>query len=283
MKELSSKSRIFMILLAIFFHIVVTSVIFQFYTLSQRVYLALIYLLLIGLFFTISKRFSYLLLVVFLMGYGGVQLVLVWYYQVSFSFQSTEIIKHALSLLSATSLWLTIYLLKDQNDLMDILYGELDTYRKYDQKTLLLTANEFEYRLKPLLMSLSRRNENGFIVMTTICDDVPDFQVNTIFDFLSESWLKTVRDSYDLVGKVNTHQIVVALQNTNGEGVDIVLERLKKNIKNPDVVKNSIYQIHVIDIAEVSEDLNSKTLLYDLSSLNLFSGEISKEWTLYAK
>lgn len=92
-----------------------------------------------------------------------------------------------------------------------------------------LTKHEFEKQSTMILSTMARRGETGYYILIDV-SALSRRTRRTALTAVGSIVKTTVRDHYDIVGKINDRTIGFLLQNTTEEGVDIVKERLEKNL-----------------------------------------------------
>lgn len=93
-----------------------------------------------------------------------------------------------------------------------------------------LTKHEFEKQATMILSTMKRRNETGYYIMIDV-SALPRRTRRTVLTAVGSIVKTTVRDHYDIVGKINDHTIGFLLQNTTEEGFETVNARLNRNMQ----------------------------------------------------
>ena len=92
-----------------------------------------------------------------------------------------------------------------------------------------LTKQEFEKQSTMILATMARRNETGYYIRIDV-SALPRRTRRTAMTTIGSIVKTTVRDHYDIVGKIDEHTIGFLLQNTSEEGMNIVKSRLDNNL-----------------------------------------------------
>ncbi|HWR39913.1 MAG TPA: hypothetical protein VN611_10470 [Patescibacteria group bacterium] len=169
--------------------------------------------------------------------------------------QSEKIIKLVVFILTLGITWLLILQIKTIVDKLSQAEILVNRYKKYEDEAEILTLNEFLYRGELLHIAMKRRGENGYILRIRIIPGRKSFAMQTLFENFSRAAVRTIRENYDLIGKISDNELAVFLQNTHADGVKIVTERFVKNLNAIINVPAYIYEIQVSDIGEKWQDV----------------------------
>ncbi|WDM00471.1 hypothetical protein JI721_12170 [Alicyclobacillus cycloheptanicus] len=93
----------------------------------------------------------------------------------------------------------------------------------------ILTRNEFLYQTEMVLISMSRRQESGYLLTIEIGSAAAGTS-SALFHTLVSIFLSSVRGHYDLVGQAGSNTIWILLQNTSEKGLQIVSRRIHQKI-----------------------------------------------------
>lgn len=123
-------------------------------------------------------------------------------------------------------LWLSISLVK--NNLLEIkeLKRKVASLQRRDQESGLLLYEEFVERLKIIVTGMRRRQEQGYFIFVSINTRKKGWASESVVWSVSQQVILSVRERYDLVAKINGNLLIVALQNTDREGCDVVKTRI---------------------------------------------------------
>lgn len=94
-----------------------------------------------------------------------------------------------------------------------------------------LTRHEFEKQAAIILSTMARRNETGYFIQINL-SKFPRKTKRTSLVAVGGIVHTTVRDHYDIVGKIDEHTIGFLLQNTTASGLETVKARIEHNMKN---------------------------------------------------
>ncbi len=107
---------------------------------------------------------------------------------------------------------------------------QVTALRKMDEAVSVLSGNEFKDRLKTIVVSLHRRNEPGAVIFVSIPSQVIGFggrryTPEAVLQLVVETTLASVRDQFDIVGRISHSTIGIVLQRCDREGAQRVLQR----------------------------------------------------------
>jgi hypothetical protein len=220
----------------------------------------------LGVVYNVLKPLgSFALLVSIVIGLGFLFSGSAWVLNWDNGIQIEAIGTHILLALLLGSLWVQVYLAKKYKTDYLILHSKVLELMKYEDQQKLLTYNELSSRLKVLYTGLQRRKEQGYIIIVEIKLQDKEFGLKTIYRIVSEAAIESIRNDYDLVGKLTDHKIVIVLQNTDEVGLDIVNNRFKEKLQNGNV---PLEYINISSQQMVEE-------WYELE--NMLSNEVTKE------
>ncbi|PZD96295.1 hypothetical protein DNH61_08855 [Paenibacillus sambharensis] len=147
-------------------------------------------------------------------------------------------------------LWLTVSQLVKYGQAYSEMNEELQELRKYEKDASVLTINEFMYRMESIFVAMRRRKEQGYLLKIKINAAGKEFAKKSVFHAFATAALKSVREQYDLVGKVSDYELVVLLQNTNRDGASIVEERFKAYLHQEVNVPESFYETSLLELPD---------------------------------
>lgn len=91
----------------------------------------------------------------------------------------------------------------------------------------ILTRREFEKQATFVLSNMKRRKETGFYIKISLAKEKRTVRRKLLL-MLADMSYTTFRKNYDLVGKYDEKTLVILVQNTNEQGLEIVMNRLNK-------------------------------------------------------
>lgn len=283
---MKKQNDVLIILSGLFLHLCSIASLFLFFKDVNILIILGIYVGSLALFFSTKTKYAYVVLILYILGYAIAQTLYIWLMELNPNIQFEFVLKNILVLLSAISLWLVIYLLKKTQLKIQEYLNIIKENEKYVKISNVLTSTEIEYRLKSLLTNLSRHKQRGYIILIKIDDAIESYKSKPIFDILGKAWIKNIRGNYDLVGKINDKTLLVAIQNSNNEGLSIVMNRFFETLRQAANIDTSLFTIYTLDILNYVENKRNSDESFsnfDVMDIDLFSGEVSKEMIKYAK
>lgn len=191
-------------------------------------YASIVYFCLYMLFMFVSNRVAF---VIFITG----SLLLAFYFLAkafiddwSTNIQFEMLSFHFLVAMNGFVIYMSAYYFKKITKENERLTGKVNELERYFMDTELLTKQEFQQRAELVITSMRRRNEQGYLLRLNV-GRLGDFIRDSAMLTLADISLHTVRGQYDLVGKWDNNTLVILLQNTNEEGLEIVLNRWREN------------------------------------------------------
>lgn len=119
---------------------------------------------------------------------------------------------------------------------------EVNRLRKVEDKTGIITFNEFLAQAQLLFTGLIRRKEEGFLVKIYFNSEEARYKKRVMSEKLSKIILDSIRAEYDLACQLNTNSFLLFLNNTNENGTKIVLDRINQKIESDQKLSlSSIY------------------------------------------
>ena len=182
--------------------------------------------------------------------YSGLAFVYSW----GQALQIDAIIKTMLYIFLLGLTWLITLQLKKIRRASGETTSLLKQLQKYDDQVQLLTLNEFLYRAEATLIAMRRRQEKGFILRVTIDLKGKHFALKTLYQHFAQAALLSIRNNYDLVGKLSDTDMVLLLQNTNPQGTEIVVQRFTEKVCQTLQLPSDIYRIEVNELPETWEE-----------------------------
>lgn len=119
----------------------------------------------------------------------------------------------------------------------------VEDLEQYIGESKLLTRQEFERRQVLIEAGMQRRAETGIILHFNF-NSFSNYTKKSVMDRVASLLLDTVRQEFDLVSKYDENTLVILLQNTNEQGANIVLNRLRPQLKEW-LTEDAIEQINM--------------------------------------
>lgn len=218
---------------------------------SQIYFISMIVLMfLIGILSMLMRTmYSFAILITIILGLAFYNVGTSWYFAWDLSKQGINIAVQALLSFAALMAWIYGYTVQKNRVVLQTLNSELLRLRKYEEHTGILTLNEFLEQAEILFTGMKRRKETGFLVHILI-NERKDYKQRILRDKLSKAVLESIRTKFDLAGQLHPTAVILYLNNTTEQGVEIVLERLKGKLDH--ISSQSIS----FEIARVPENWN---------------------------
>lgn len=145
-----------------------------------------------------------------------------------------------------TSWWLMIAIAKHIYDQLTDAKRQLRMLLRQDPTTGILTKSEFLNEARIIINTMNRRGEKGMLIVIRVVSP-DDKEPKAVLRLLGAVITKSIRNGYDIAGKLGKSTIGILLQNADEHVVDIVLDRIKSNLeKNPHVDVEKLW--HSLDI-----------------------------------
>ena len=93
-----------------------------------------------------------------------------------------------------------------------------------------LTRREFEKQEAFVLSNMKRRKETGFYIKVNLSKEKRTVKKKLLLALADISYA-TFRKNYDLIGKYDEETLIILVQNTNEQGLEIVMGRFNKLIE----------------------------------------------------
>ncbi|WP_080845802.1 hypothetical protein [Cytobacillus gottheilii] len=155
--------------------------------------------------------------------------------------------------------WVLVHYLKKTVNESNQLYEKVKSLEKYDVTTKLLTTHEFLDQSKIVQKGAARRNESLWLLVLELNHEKKT-TLATLKHKLSQIVFSSIREEYDFVTATNKG-ILILVQNTNENGVEVVLQRIHSKSHT---VFNQIrppYQykcLEIISIQQIIEEVEEK-------------------------
>jgi membrane protein implicated in regulation of membrane protease activity len=203
------------------------------FALDQPLYtFMLICMLVIGILsMQIKTLYGLAILIIFILGIAFYNVAVAWVMKWDFKLQGISIGIQTILSFGILISWICGYSIRKNHTDLLALRDKVTTLQKVEEKTGILTFNEFLAQAQLLYTGMKRRNEEGFLIKISFKKEQSDYKARVIKDKLSKVILKTIRTDFDLACPLNTRAVLLYLNNTNSKGVEIVLSRIKQNIE----------------------------------------------------
>ncbi|WP_434165442.1 dGTP triphosphohydrolase [Bacillus thuringiensis] len=153
-----------------------------------------------------------------------------WIHLWSTSDQWQYMITHFLMAANFFIVYITTHLLKKVIHENKTLTERVRTLEQYIGESKLLTRQEFERRQALLTTAMNRRKETGVIVSFDFTS-FSKYTKESVMERVASLLVDTVRNDFDLAAEYDENTLVILLQNTNGTGADIVMNRLQPKLE----------------------------------------------------
>ncbi len=186
--------------------------------------------LLYGLFLFLSPLRSFTLLVAVILLHAFSAVAQGWKFGWNVGTQFQSIVLQLVVLGLAAASWAQAAELRRWARQYEEAQRQIAALRKMDEAVSVLSANEFKDRLKAIVVSLRRRNEPGVIIFVSIPSHVVGFggrryTPEAVLQVVGETALASVRDQFDIVGRISPSTIAIVLQRCDREGAHRALRR----------------------------------------------------------
>lgn len=157
------------------------------------------------------------------------------------------------------------------------LQNEVAKLRKVESSTGLLTINEFLVQAQLLFINLKRRNEQGYLLHVRLNDVLAPYQMKLMNEKISKVLLQSVREKYDLICQLDPQALLLFLNNTSADGLEVVIQRMVGKLEQENVSAH----LYSIEIKQLNEEWNEtefliRSLQTGFSRKNITVGEV--EW-----
>lgn len=182
------------------------------------------------LFSFVSSNNGFVFFLVLTIGIGIYHTGVAFYTKASNLNQMGMILSYFVVIVGIALLWLLFYLIKSVQKEHHHMQKKVETLEKFEKNEHVFTKTEFLARTTLLYTGMRRRGEQGYLLMLEL-DGEKKYIQSSLFHTMSQQALQSIRQEYDLVGKLSEHTLAILLQNTNEEGMKVVLTRLEENMK----------------------------------------------------
>ncbi|MDN3017913.1 hypothetical protein PH210_17090 [Paenibacillus sp. BSR1-1] len=210
---------------------------------------------LIGLLSIIVRPiFSFSILVTFILALGFLNVGFSWNKHLDIIAQGMNIQLQVVITIGVILAWICGYCLQSNSNEIKTLKREIERLQKVEENTGFLTFNEFLAQAHLLFTGMKRRKEQAFLVKLLFNSEEVAYKARIINETLSKLILQSIRAEYDIACHLNGTEILIFLNNTNENGVEIVVERITQAIKK---AKGLDSVLHHIERVEVSDNWNA--------------------------
>ena len=223
---------------------IVSTLIWGQYILEQSFFIIMLFcMFFIGILsIVIRPLFSFSLLISFILALGFLNIGLSWNKHLGIIPQGMNIQIQMIYTLGGILAWICGYSIQKYASEFHHLHNEVKRLQKIEDNTGFLTYNEFLTEAKLLFTGLQRRKEEGFLVKIHFSEEV-DFKVKVIKEKVVKLIMQSIRAEYDLACYLNGTGFLIFLNNTNQNGVEIVIERFYQHLKEEKNLDKSLFQI----------------------------------------
>lgn len=233
-------------------------------SINEKMIWCAVLILSIVCFAFLSMQKGFLLIVIELVVLGIYLVLTNWNVTHTSQAEVWSIVLQMVSASVIVSIWLTISLYKNLLLQIKELTQQVNSLKKTDEESGLLTFDEFMDQLKIVFTGMERRKEEGYFILLFLNSERARWAKDAITWSVSKSMLSSVRDQYDLVAKLNEDFLIAALQNTDEEGCEIVKQRMATRINEfmKEKVQNYFFQVKEEPIASNWSDVERQLMPY---------------------
>lgn len=165
--------------------------------------------------------------------------------------QWTYIWRQTVCTLSVGAVWLFVYSIKQQQEELFRLKDRLQALQKEEAATGVMLFHEFMDRAQWQFTGVKRRGEQAFYVQVQIVGDgdTRPYKLSVQYEKVVSILLASVRQHYDLVGKLAQDRLVVFLSNTDRQGVAKVLGRIRQRVAQEPNLTMEMLKLHTGEIS----------------------------------
>lgn len=248
-KKLSVGALFFLLLASLVLGSVTLSRTTQYFLVGSMLAMGLLFLL-------VRKMEGFLLFVVYVLGLAFYTLWLSFHQGLDLGQQWTYIWRQIICTLAVGVVWLFVYSIKQQQEELLRLDTRLQELQKVEAATGVMLFSEFLDRAQWQFTGVKRRGEGAFYVLVQIVGDGEEkpYKLTVQYAKVVNILLESVRQHYDLVGKLAHDKLVVFLSNTDRQGVAKVLERIHQRVDQERNLTMAMLRIHTGEITGNWED-----------------------------
>jgi hypothetical protein len=232
-------------------------------------YFFVFFVALVVLSFLYDKFKSFILLIAGIFAFAFYIVLINWIEVPNIKTQIYSIFYQVIVIFLSILIWIEAIFLKrilDKNLEMEQKIRELEKYNDIG----VLTFTEFLNKAELIFASLKRRNETGELLVFTISELIINEKTRssrTAIKILGETILNSIRKQFDIVGYLNENTLLVLLQNTDSEGSNIVIDRIKKHLANtPNINYDKFIENIEISVSEVGDFYDFKNIIEKVNS-----------------
>mgnify|MGYP000847702632 CR=1 FL=1 len=199
------------------------------------IYFVLMFLIYISILFG-GSLYGFVALTASILAIAFGQVYTAWISGSGFQLQAELISKQMLSIAFLILFWVMLSHVVNLTVQNREMKEKLKVLERTDEITGVLTKGEFIERFKIVFTAMQRRNQSGyFVVLRWAGLDIKSrertYYSKSIARIIGQSCLNSIRKQYDLAGAVGNNTLLIVLQNASLEGTQIVIDRIKDNIK----------------------------------------------------
>ncbi|WP_165820806.1 hypothetical protein [Pueribacillus theae] len=215
---------------------------------GEAILVALLSILFMAL---VRERFAFLYAVTLVLCYGIFLTVQAFLHIETSDVQLLYVYNHLLFTSFILSFWILLNYIKKIGYKVDGLIEQVHELQKYNQKTGILTRNEFMNQAEWVIKSIARGHGEAWFVEITITYKNKRIQKN-LQELLEKVVLQSIREKFDLV-TATKNTIYILLKDTHEEGVEIVLNRIHELSKKELNFVDTPYKIKMEMVKELSQ------------------------------
>ena len=164
---------------------------------------------------------------------------------------------HLLMTATLVVLWLLIHYARTVADEVNAMQAKIALLEKYEDGGRALSYQEFVERGTSVEVAMKRRREEGRLILFRMHPSVPEQTVKSLRTAFVDICLDSVRDDFDLVHARSDREVLVLLQNTDEQGVDVVNNRVKARMHHHLNFRDLPYSFEVFSIGSLMAALDS--------------------------
>ncbi|MED0668591.1 hypothetical protein P4T04_20105 [Bacillus badius] len=208
----------------------------------------------------LHEKFLFLYAITVTIGFGAFLTGIAFWRHNSEDQQISFMFLHLLVTTFLLLYWILLYYIKSIGTKNRDLIAKVKALEKYMPHSNILTNHEFLDQAKIILKGTERRNEQAWLLQLCFLP-ISDYTKQSVRETLEKLALHSIRVEYDIVTS-SPSSVMVLLQNTNRQGVEIVKKRM---IERANTIFNKtkqpfLFKEQLIDnVQQAAESLEEKT------------------------
>lgn len=198
----------------------------------------------------LRERFVFLYAIIIVLGYGAYLTTYAFSQNHQNEIQILYIYSHLLVTSFVFLYWILLTLLKQTYYENDELRKKVKLLEKYSPNTKVLTNNEFRDQARHMFKLVERHKEEAWLITLNLVYENKKVREN-LQDSIERVTLETIRQEYDLVTGTEG-RIYILLISTTIEGAQVLVSRLRDNLKDELNLINQPYEVEYTLYEEIS-------------------------------